>query len=43
VKARVAALSGEPFTASRLEATKFVDGQIASMAKIIRDRGIKAE
>ena len=43
VKARVAALSGEPFTANRLEATKFVDGQITSMAKIIRERGIKAE
>jgi tripartite-type tricarboxylate transporter receptor subunit TctC len=43
VKARVTAISGEPFTASRLEAAKFVDGQVASMAKIIRERGIKAE
>ena len=43
VKARVASISGEPFTANRLDATKFVDGQVASMAKIIRERGIKAE
>jgi hypothetical protein len=39
----VAALSGEPFTGTRAEAAQFIDGEVATMGRVIRERGIKAE
>ncbi|MDB5850221.1 MAG: hypothetical protein JWP29_3973 [Rhodoferax sp.] len=43
VRTRVAALSGETFGGSRAESARFVESEIAGMARIIRERGIKAE
>jgi tripartite-type tricarboxylate transporter receptor subunit TctC len=43
VRKRVAALSGEPFAGTRAEAAQFIDGEVATMARVIRERGIKAE
>jgi tripartite-type tricarboxylate transporter receptor subunit TctC len=43
VRERVAALSGTPFTGSRVEAAQFMDGEVRRMSRIIRELGIKAE
>jgi len=43
VRKRVVALSGEVFTGSRAESTKFIDGEIKAMAEIIQERGIKGQ
>jgi len=43
IRKRVVAMSGEPFTGARAEAVQFIDGEVATMGRIIRERGIKAE
>ena len=43
VRRSVSALSGEAFAGTRAEAAKFVDGELARMARVVRERGIKVD